>query len=168
MSLDKFSGKWTADKKAKFETNAFYEDDGEKNMKAIESYLNESGNTWELFPYYEWCRSKGKGWYAPSLEEMNIIIEAVNGCVGNYDQVAFKKADATIKSNGGDSLYGSVEFPMGGKVPLSMMTSTETNSGKMFMAAFFPKSPFSAPIAATYEVKKTFNKNMGSRAVYKF
>lgn len=43
MSLDKFSGKWSSDKKAKFETNAFYEDDGEKNMKAIAKYLSERG-----------------------------------------------------------------------------------------------------------------------------
>lgn len=47
MSLDKFSGKWSSDKKAKFETNAFYEDDGEKNMKAIAKYLSESGKTWD-------------------------------------------------------------------------------------------------------------------------
>ena len=40
MSLDRFNGKWCSDKKAKFETNAFFEDDGQKNMEAIEKYLN--------------------------------------------------------------------------------------------------------------------------------
>ena len=34
MSVKKCSENWLADKEAKFETSSFYEDDGEKNMKA--------------------------------------------------------------------------------------------------------------------------------------
>lgn len=51
MSLDKFSGKWYNDKKAKFLTDAFYEDDGEKNMAVIERYLSDNGLSWDKFPF---------------------------------------------------------------------------------------------------------------------
>lgn len=168
MSLDKFTGKWSSDKKAKFETNAFYEDDGEKNMKAVESYLAETGNTWDLFPYYEWCRNKGEGWYAPAIDEMKAIIATINGSVGKYDKDVYKKYDTILKNNGGDGLYGSVELPMGGKKPLTMLTSTEGNAGKVWFAGCKVSNPFSAPEMAMVEYKKNWAKNMGSRAVHKF
>ena len=41
MSLDRFGGKWYLNKKAKFLTDAFYEDDGEKNMAVIERYITD-------------------------------------------------------------------------------------------------------------------------------
>lgn len=166
MSLDKFTGKWYSDKKAKFETNAFYEDDGEKNMKAVESYLAETGNTWALFPYYEWCRNKGEGWYAPAIEEMKAIIATINGSVGKYDKDIYKKYDNIIKKNGGDGLYGSLRM-VKGKLPLTMLTSTEGNSGKVWFA-ICNVSPFAAPEITMIEYKKNWAKNMGSRAVHKF
>lgn len=168
MSLDKFTGKWSSDKNIKFETNAFFEDDGQKNMQAIETYITETGNSWSLFPFYEWCRNKGEGWYAPALEEMNYIFSTINGAVGNYDKNIYKKYDNLIKNNGGESLYGSVKLPMGGKMPLHMLTSTEGNAGKVYYGACIVSSPFATPRMGTYEFKKTFSKNMGSRAVHKF
>lgn len=52
MSLDRFGGKWYLNKKAKFLTDAFYEDDGEKNMAVIERYITENGQIWEMFPFF--------------------------------------------------------------------------------------------------------------------
>ncbi|MBP2692020.1 MAG: hypothetical protein J6B44_09395 [Muribaculaceae bacterium] len=168
MSLDKFSGKWYNDKKAKFLTDAFYEDDGEKNMAVIERYLSDNGQTWDKFPFFEWCRNKGAGWYAPALEEMNAIITAMNGSVGKYSVSNMEAFDKIIKDNGGESLYGNTKLPMGGNMPYSMLTSTEANKGKVYTGAFFQTSPFGTPDAKTFEMSKTHGKYLGSRAIHKF
>lgn len=168
MSLDKFTGKWYNDKKAKFLTDAFYEDDGEKNMAVIERYLSDNGFTWDKFPFFEWCRNKGTGWYAPALDEMNSIITAMNGSVGKYNVSNMSAFDSIIKNNGGDSLYGNVELPIGGKMPFHLLTSTETNKGKVHVAGFMQTSPFGTPDAKTYEMSKTHGKYLGSRAIHKF
>lgn len=168
MSLDKFSGKWYSDKKAKFLTDAFYENDGEKNMKVIERYLNENGLTWEKFPFFEWCKNKGNGWYAPALDEMNSIIKAMNGSVGKYSSSNMIAFNNIIIEHGGDSLYGNVELPLGGKMPYSLLTSTEANKGKIYIGAFFQTSPFGSPDAKAFEASKTHGKYLGSRAIHKF
>ena len=168
MSLDRFKGNWSSDKKAKFETNAFFEDDGQKNMEAVGKYLAETGKSWSLFPYYEWCRNKGDGWYAPALDELTALITALNGSVGTYCETSVQEIESVIKTHGGESLYGSVDFPMGGKVPYAMLSSTEGNKGKIYLAMFTQTSPFGSPKVMVAEFKKTWSRNMGSRAVHKF
>lgn len=168
MSLDRFKGEWCTDKKARFETNAFYEDDGQKNMDAIESYIKQNGKSWSLFPYYEWCRNKGEGWYAPALDELTSIVTALNGSVGTYQDANVKKIESTITTNGGESLFGSVEWPTGGKVPYAMLSSTEGSKGKIFIAIFVQTSPFGLPKVMVEECKKSWSRNVGSRAVHKF
>lgn len=168
MSLDRFKGKWCIDKKMKFETNAFYEDDGQKNMDAVAKFLEQSGQSWDLFPYYEWCKNKGEGWYAPALDELTAIVNALNGCVGTYSETNVQKIESIIKFNGGESLFGSVTWPMGGKVPFAMQSSTEANKGKIYLAIFVQKSPFGLPEVIITEMKKSWSRNMGSRAVHKF
>ena len=66
MTIDKCKESWLKDKDAKFETGAFYEDDGEKNLAAIAKYIEEQNQQWEDFPYFNWCRSLGEGWYPPA------------------------------------------------------------------------------------------------------
>ena len=168
MSLDRFKGEWCTDKKLNFETKAFHEDDGQKNMEAIESYLNQFGLSWSLFPYFEWCRSKGKGWYAPALDELTSIIEAINGSVGTYQETSVAKLESTIQAHGGESLFGSVKWPAGGKVPYAIQSSTEGSKGKVFIAVFVQASPFGSPKVMIAEGKESLTRNMGSRAVYKF
>ncbi len=168
MSLDRFKGKWCSDKKIKFETNAFYEDDGEKNMEVVEKYINENGLSWAIFPYLQWCKNKGEGWYAPALDELNAIITAINGSLGTYQEGIVSIMETTITTHGGESLYGSVKFPTGGKMPYSMFSSTEGNKGKIQIVGILPTSPFAAPKVVFGEAKKTFDNNMGSRAIHKF
>lgn len=168
MSLDKFSGKWYSDKKAKFLTDAFYEDDGEKNMAAIEKYLNENGLTWDKFPFFQWCRNKGEGWYAPASEEMETMIKAMNGSVGKYSASNMKAFDRIITENGGESLYGKTELPMGGKMPYTLWTSTECNKGRVYVGAFFQTSPYGTPDAKLFEGRKSHGRYLGSRAIHKF
>ncbi len=168
MSLDRFGGKWYLNKKAKFLTDAFYEDDGEKNMAVIERYITENGQTWEMFPFFQWCRNKGEGWYAPAREEMELIIVAMNGSVGKYSESNMKAFDRIITDNGGDSLYGNVDLPMGGKMPYTLLTSTEANKGKVCMGGFFQTSPFGTPDAKIFEGSKKHGRYLGSRAIHKF
>lgn len=168
MSLDKCSEKWCSDNKSKFLTDAFYEDDGEKNMKVIDNYIKENGKSWDLFPFLQWCKNKGDGWYAPAIEEMKSIITAMNGSVGTYNEYNCHKFDELLKANGGDSMYGNVELPMGGKMVYTMWTSTEANKGKVYAGAFFQTSPFGSPSAKVFEMKKTHANYLGSRAVHKF
>ena len=174
MSLDRFKGEWSIDKKSKFDTNAFHEDDGQKNMDAIGEYINETGKSWSLFPFFEWCKNNGDGWYAPALDELRLIFIAINGSDGTYNKSNVKKVDETITQNGGDSLYGKVEFPLGdkfetgGKCPYHMFSSTEGSKGKVFLGTITATSPFAAPKVIIDEVKKTWSRYTGSRAVRKF
>ena len=168
MSLDRFNGEWCTDKKARFETNAFYEDDGQKNMDAIESYIKQNGKSWSLFPYYEWCRNKGEGWYAPAYDELTSIVTALNGSIGTYQDSIVKKMESTITANGGERLCGSVDWPAGGTVPYALLSSTEGSKGKIFIAIFVQTSPFGLPKVMVEEFKKSWSRNVGSRAVHKF
>ena len=45
MSLGYCAKKWLNEKDEKFNTNAYHEDDGEKNMAIIEKYINDNGKT---------------------------------------------------------------------------------------------------------------------------
>lgn len=169
VSLDKFKGKWSSDKKAKFETNAFFEDDGQKNMDAIAKFIEESGNSWSLFPYYEWCRNKGEGWYAPALDEMKDLIIAINGSIGKYVAENWRAFESVIVSHNGESLFGSVELPKGGKSPHTMFTSTEANKGKIYAFGIVQTSPFADPKVMFGELKKTTKViDIRSRAIHKF
>lgn len=69
MSLESTKGKWLANKDLKYNTNAFHDEDGEKNMEAIESCIRENNASWSDFPVFEWARSLGSGWYIPARVE---------------------------------------------------------------------------------------------------
>ena len=168
MSLDRFDGKWTTDKNSKFETNAFFEDDGQKNMDAIGKYLAETGGSWESFPYFSWCRNKGEGWYPPALDEVKTMITAINGSLTSYVSANYFHFENIIVSNGGESLFGKVESGFGDKMPRHFYTSTEGSKGKMYIAGVLQTSPFAAPKVLIQETKKSWSRYMGARAVHKF
>ena len=79
MTVKKCKESWLKDKEAKFETGAFYEDDGAKNLAAIETYIKEQNQQWEDFPYFNWCHSLGECWYPPANEELTTLISFING-----------------------------------------------------------------------------------------
>lgn len=83
LSLKECDKDWLADKSLEMETNAFFEDDGMKNMEAIAKYVSENNLSWEKFPLFAWARSLGEGWYIPSRGELNTIWKNLNG--GNLD-----------------------------------------------------------------------------------
>lgn len=142
MSLDKCAKKWINEGDEKFSTNAFFEDDGEKNMAVIEKYIKENGKSWEMFPYFEWCRSLGEGWYAPALDELKDILKAINGGEGKYDAKYMKVITKTLKKHKGDGLINS---GFGGSdAPQWMYSSTESGDAGMIYVMMFQESTSSS------------------------
>lgn len=181
MSLTKCTKKWLDGGDEKFSTNAFYEDDGEKNMAIIETYIKENGKSWSMFPYFEWCRSLGEGWYAPAADELRDILIAINGGEGKYDAKFMKKISKVLKKANGDDLIDS-GFA-GTKNPHQMYSSTEGDNGKVYTLWFtenLASSMLGGGLGGTKKGKfeitlmsKTFTggkvlNTYGSRAVHKF
>jgi hypothetical protein len=128
MSIVRCGEPWLTDKDAKFETGAFYEDDGEKNMKAIERYIDEQSQQWEDFPFINWCRQLGDGWYAPAVEELETLIHFINGEGMKYNAKVTKKLSEALKKAGGDKLY-----KVGG---FFYYSSTEAENGLVYGVIF--------------------------------
>lgn len=177
MSLDKCAKKWLDDKDEKFNTNAYYEDDGEKNMAVIEKYIKENGKSWAMFPYFEWCRNHGEGWYAPALDELKDILNAINGGTGKYNAKYMKQITKTLKKHKGDGLIDSGYF--GTKQPHSMYSSTEGDAGMVYTLFFkqnissallggTPKGDFLIESMLKTQTGGKFANGYGSRAVRKF
>lgn len=177
MSLKKCAKKWLDDGDEKFTTNAYYEDDGEKNMAVIEKYINENGKSWSMFPYFEWCRSLGEGWYAPATDELKDILNAINGGEGKYNAKFMKKITKTLKKADGDGLINS-GFA-GSKEPQWMYSSTEGDAGKVFVMRFDRsiasqfgiggvKGKFIVESWIKTQTGGKFANVYGSRAVHKF
>lgn len=177
MSLEKSAKKWLDDKDEKFNTNAYYEDDGEKNMAVIEKYINENGKSWEMFPYFNWCRSLGSGWYAPASDELKDILNAINGGTGKYNAKYMKKITKLLKKHKGDGLIDSGYF--GSKSPHSMYSSTESDAGFVYTLFFkqnissallggTPKGQFVIENMVKTQTGGKFSNLYGSRAVHKF
>ena len=186
MSLDHCAKKWLNDKDEKFNTNAYHEDDGEKNMAIIEKYINDNGKTWEMFPFFNWCRSLGEGWYAPATDELREILNTINGGVGSYNAKNMKAVIKTLKKHKGDDLISSGYG--GSKCPLWMYSSTEGDAGMVFSLMFkekassqlvrgmasgimgspTPKGEFIIESITKTHTGGKFAKVYGSRAVHKF
>lgn len=178
MSLDKCAKKWLDGKDEKFSTNAYYEDDGEKNMAVIQKYIEENGKSWSMFPYFEWCRSHGEGWYAPATDELKDILKTINGSEGKYNASFMKKVAKVLKKHKGDGLIDSGYF--GTKQPHAMFSSTEGDAGMVY-TMFFKQNIASALIGVggpkgeflVQSMPKThtggkFANMYGSRAIHKF
>lgn len=169
VSLDRFNGKWTVDKKTYYETNAFFEDDGQKNMEEIAKYVEETGRNWSTFPFFEWCRNKGEGWYAPALDELRDLVTALNGSMGTYNSSNYIKFDQVILDHGGESVFSTIDYPLAGKMPFTLLSSTEGSKGKVFASGVFATSPFADPKVIVGEIKKSIPATgVGARAVHKF
>ena len=69
ISLDQTSLAWCRDRNAGYVTGADSKADGALNMEALARFIEREGLAWEDFPAFDWCRSKGEGWYLPAVDE---------------------------------------------------------------------------------------------------
>lgn len=135
MSLETSKGSWCSKKNLRYSTNAFFEDDGEMNMIAIENCIKENNATWDDFPIFQWARSLGDGWYIPAKNELIL-------CIPNIERVFndVKALNKYITSYGGDrysyagSSYGIWviidQIIRDYDTPYMMFSSTESEGGK--------------------------------------
>lgn len=179
MSLNFYTKKWLADDEARFETEAFYEDDGQKNMDVIEKYIQTNNMSWSDFPIFEWAKSLGEGWYIPAKDELLEIGKNLNGGSLTYNFKTMKNWSKIIKKNGGDELVDT-GFS-GSDRPRNMYSSTEAEGGMVYTlwlkqktGSIILQSRINKP-KGTLEVipmnKKHSGGKMGgagSRAVHKF
>lgn len=149
MSLQGSKEKWTSDKRFDFETNAFNEEDGQKNMDAIAKYVESGKASWTDFPLMNWARSLGNGWYIPSKQEALTIMKNMNSGVDAYKwntnltflffirihpKNDFEKFDEMQREYGGEKLVD--DGFAGTYAPFTMMTSTEGEGGMVYGAQF--------------------------------
>lgn len=136
MSLDSSKEDWCSDKELKFETNAFYENDGQKNMESIETYIKNNNVSWDKFPLFKWAKDLGEGWYIPSKEEsLEIWYNMNNNGSYTYSKKNFKKFDKLQRGYGGDNLVDT-RFYIGSKQPWVWKTSTEADGGNVYAVQF--------------------------------
>ncbi len=140
MSLEGSKEKWTSDKRFNFETNAFYEDDGQKNMEAIAKYVESGKASWSDFPIFNWAKSLGEGWYIPAKNEAAEIWKNMSGGTGEYKfsnivKNDFQKFDKKQRSYGGAKLVDD-RFYIGTKKPYAWYTSTEGEGGNVYSYQF--------------------------------
>lgn len=172
MSLESCKKDWCSDKELKFETNAFYESDGQKNMEAIEKYVKENNVSWEKFPLFKWSKDLGEGWYIPSKDEaLEIWYNINNNASYTYSKRNFKRFDRLQRKYGGDNLVDT-RFYIGSKLPWIWKTSTEADGGNVYAVQFGLdfKSQLTVGIYSTIKAFPHM-KNQGvhaTRAIHKF
>lgn len=176
LSLTECKKDWLADMSLEMETNAFFEDDGMKNMEAIAKYIASHNLSWDKFPIFAWARSLGEGWYIPSRNELNTIWKNLNG--GNLDlnkkaSKLWKNHEKNVQRYGGDTFFCRNESTAGvWKMLTGMISSTESEGGEVWaintesngMNLF---NPIAAPNVKIieYVIKKNAHSQKGDKAI---
>lgn len=136
LSLDECDEDWTLDKDLNFETAAFHEDDGMKNMEAIKKYIAENGKSWDDFPTHKWAQSLGEKWYIPSKNELLDIWKSMNGGTFEFNKKSAKiwnTYNKTIKKADGVQFKTTYWHGSGrGYIIMGMVSSTESEGGKIW------------------------------------
>lgn len=151
MSLDEACLEWCDDKNRDMElVGAASATDGRENMESVAKYIARKGVSWDYFPAFRWCRSKGEGWYLPALNE---IWSAGNMYLGGSRKVANRRLrkvfNTALKEAGGKEMSNTMYYfsstedkdmrcahytHMSTEPPF---TNTEYKSAKLFVRAFY-------------------------------
>lgn len=179
MTVKKCKDNWLINKDAKFETGSFYEDDGEKNLAIIETYIKDNNQQWEDFPYFNWCHSLGEGWYPPANDELMALVTFINGEGLTYNHKNARKISKMLKDADGDGVFDSFT-----KSPFLYFSSTEAENGWVFVMSFTenlassvagtllpgsgPKGKFELKSYQKSQIGGKILNIVGNRAVHKF
>lgn len=106
MSLDEACLAWCELPRRELEqTGATDTEDGLKNMEAVERFIAGKGLSWSDFPAFDWCRSKGDGWFLPSINELWRLGTVYNGGSRTVFKRSVRKSlNDILKANGGKAL----------------------------------------------------------------
>lgn len=92
--------------KVSFDTVICQSDNGKENFAAIEKYITDNNLSWDNFPVFQWIKENGKGWYLPSIKELQEVYEVlyetsfVNNRIKGQDK-KIKPINKEINDNGG-------------------------------------------------------------------
>jgi len=157
MSEEFFNRSWCVKNQNLFNapTNAFDQNDGEKNMEAIARFVDSGKATWGDFPVFQWAKGLGNGWYIPASNELHEVV--------------------VVNFNG-----GSMDIDLSGKhfnTGLIMFSSTEGPCGQVYVVKAISETvmKFMAEVGLTIKIVPnakyiTFGSNplFGTRAFHKF
>lgn len=158
MSLKECSKKWIDNNDENIPACAYDKTDGEKNMEAVAQWLKENGKTWSIFPFFQWCRNLGTGWYAPALDELKDILFAINGNEDKLNKKQLKLINKQLKKHGGDLLLH--EHSSVTNEPYSMFSSTESESAYIYTLEYI--SAYTTKVAKTFKILSTIALATGS------
>ncbi len=102
VSLDEASLLWCTQQQRKIAVGTTSQTDGKANTDAVMARMDSAE-----YPAFVWCRDKGRDWYLPSVEELNLILmnegvyDAVNRTLGN------RNATKLINREKWDGVYWS-------------------------------------------------------------
>lgn len=82
MSIFRYEGAWTANKKYTGIAKAYNTSDGKENMKIVEQAIIDNDLSWDDFPVFKYAKDLGEGWYIPSAKE---LVEIMKFLMGNND-----------------------------------------------------------------------------------
>lgn len=177
--------KWCTNKKLDNSTSAFYEDDGQKNMEAIDKFISDGEATPEEFPLFTWAKSLGEGWYIASKDETEKIWVNMNGGCDSYKVPSttleplnnpINKFDKAQRELGGAHLVDT-RFKVGTRAPYYWFTSTESDGGSVLVMSYVNSlnakdvllTGFKATKMGVVPLKKHFsNSSYMTRAIHKF
>ena len=86
--------------------------DGLENLKTVEAFARDNGETLDLYPAFKVCKDLGKNWYFPALNEIRWIVLHKEGLglemgtlsYGSSTEISVKDCGGVTKS-GSDSLF---------------------------------------------------------------
>lgn len=134
MSLDETCSEWCSlPRRDLKKTGADDQQEGIENMRKLEAYIASNALSWSDFPAFEWCRSKGDGWYLPSINEVWLLGTVYNG----GSRVATKKKvrkyfNDVLRANGGKPLNNLMFY----------LSSTESNDKYSFYSHMNGEKPY--------------------------
>ena len=76
---------WCKDKKIVNRVQTVSEADGMANTQAVYEFCTSQGVSLSQFPVFEWCKSLGEGWYIPSAQQMEALVNFWLGNEQEYD-----------------------------------------------------------------------------------
>ena len=121
---------WCAEKKMVNRVQTVSETDGMVNTQTICEFCSSNGVPISIFPVFAWCKSLGEGWYIPSAQQMETLVnfwlrneqeyDWDDDENGNVEEISKQEIDERFISAGG--------------IPLSsgMYTSTKSTDGNIF------------------------------------